>query len=467
MGSSDDDLNIENGCKPDLKRCQANFVTSDHARGEIEKGVFSGEKTQPITINRLFCLPEPILSNDESDSDDTQSWNDDFVEVSEAHISTWDAFNDENVDIMFWDFLDEKLQPIHNSNLMVAYGGSHHKSGIDDTREVFAIEEECHLNIMMESASIARVLEMAFAFTAKEFQERVNASSASGTLDTGYEANRIRITRSSFVRKSSETIPDWLFCLVSESASRERWHDLRWALRWAYEQNAVTGPDDDEPDGPDPDGGPTLANILSQFAGDGIDVPVVGEVKRKAVFNPANLADPDKFPQVRSTLGQMLMYCRWAKTRYAFVLTSEEVTCLRFFRLEDSKEEEQFGVHYAVLPWKREPGKVSVWKGIWALVMLSLHNKHRPIVPEDQIHDLNSWSRVTDNDQDQGRWENHLSKIVVDDGYWAERARAMDASSHESAAQPDRHEEGKATGQRPKRSTSGSVERPCKVIKSK
>ncbi|KAK8016782.1 hypothetical protein PG993_014971 [Apiospora rasikravindrae] len=467
MGSSSDESNSEKNFQSEPKRCQSNFITSDQAWSEIERDVFSGAKTQPITVNRLFCLPEPILSNEESASKDTQSWNNSFMEVSEAHVSAWDAFNDENVDIMFGDFLDERLQHIPNPNLMAIHFNSHRESA-NGNRVVFSIEDEGDLNRMMEKAAIIDLLDDAFALAAKEFQERVNAP-APGKLGTSFEAKRIIIHRDSYMHKSSETIPDWLFCPTPESASGQHTSALRRALMYARKQNLVPGPGEYEQWEPDPNGGPTLADVLSKYAGKGIDVAVVGEAKQKDVFDPANLANIDMFPQVRSTLGQMLMYCRWSKTRYAFVATSEEVTFLRFFRLDDTEDEkEQFGVNYAVLPWKREPGNLSVWKGIWALVMLGLHNKYRSIVPEDQIRDLNSWSRLTNKDKDQGQWENHLSKRVVDDGYWAQRSRGVEASTAESATQLDRQEAGKSPGLLSKRpgSDTTAVERSPKVVKS-
>lgn len=134
-----------------------------------------------------------------------------------------------------------------------------------------------------------------------------------------------------------------------------------------------------------------------------------------------------------------------AKTRYAFIVSSDEVTFLRFYFIGGRRR--RYGLHNAVLPWAKMEGRMLAWKGIWAQVMLGMNDQHRPIAPEDETRDLNEWARFEENGQTV--WANHISKIVVVDGERANDFRVVDASRDVFAAQLDQYSEGQTTGFRP------------------
>ncbi|KAK8122926.1 hypothetical protein PG984_011596 [Apiospora sp. TS-2023a] len=363
-----------------------------------------------MTIHRLLLFPDPIINNENEYTSKGTSWKSDFIKVSDEHMFPWYDFTEKNVNSMFGDFLRRKCYPFDSSSLEVLYQSLRKVQGIPEERKAFIIDSESSLNDMFKE-SIVETLTLALERTAKQFQKRVNSRPPLG-ISTKFEGIRIPHPRN----KNSLKRPDWPFWFVNEppkSASKE--------------------PNVPETNLPKPKARSELAKVLVPTNEEEVGIALIGEAKRQYVFDPVNLHEEvNERQKVRVTLGQVMMYCHYAETRYAFVFNSEDVTFLRFFKLNEGR---RFGVHFAILPWKRSRGLMSAWKGIWALVMLSLHDKHRPIVTQDHIVDLNDWSRFEENGE--VLWVNHLSKVVIGDGEWAEGFRNVQASRDEFAVQLD------------------------------
>lgn len=263
---------------------------------------------------------------------------------------------------------------------------------------------------------MSRLIKDSLTSTATEFQERVNTSTPRN-VSTSHTGRPVQVTR------QRPKKPDWPVFYLTESL------DGRTKELEASDKSLLDRPADLKK---------VSIRFPSRLSAEG-DIAVIGEAKRKRVFDPFYLVltkDNDG-RRVKNTLGQMMMYCRFSDTRYGFVFNSENVTFFRFFSLNTKKG---YGAHYAVLPWKYEKGKMFACKGIWALVMLSLHDKHRPIVAQDQICDLNTWSRFEEKD---GKilWANHISKIIIEDGKYAEKFRVVESSRNEFAEQLDKYQE--------------------------
>ena len=381
-----------------------------------------------ITIEEVLLFPSLIFDNKEESTRGDSGFRDGFIEVSAAHIYTWEEFTEENVNHIFGDFLGKKHYEFESKYLE-----------LERMKKVstHVIKLECHLNSMFNEA-MARLLRMTLGGPGVEFQKRVNQGQPRG-VDIMQEGQTIEIAGNKGLKR-----PDWPVHFTAGLRSKASGRNL-----------------------PEPVDETELAAVLVTTKNkEGCGIVVNGEAKRRYAFDPAWLAKPKQRQKARSTLGQMMMYCFHSKTRYGYVFNSEGVTVLRFFALGKTKEE-GYGVHYAALPWRKTEGTMSAWKGLWALIMLSLHDKHRPIVTQDETCDLNAWSRF---EEDGGRvlWVNHLTKIVVENGDRASGFRVVEASRDDFAAQLDEYLKGKPEDLSSKRYIPAGVQPSTgKVVKAR
>lgn len=135
----------------------------------------------------------------------------------------------------------------------------------------------------------------------------------------------------------------------------------------------------------------------SQRLSDGTlaQVYVAGETKRQRVFNPEWLKDKRKYRTRKAnvSIGQVGMYCYYGKTRYGFILTSTTFTALRYNFIAKDAEELHMGVEYKIIPLTASGRQLTVVKAIVSLAALSVHDKHREVVPKSEIAALDLWYR--------------------------------------------------------------------------
>src|SRR3569833_365935 len=99
-------------------------------------------------------------------------------------------------------------------------------------------------------------------------------------------------------------------------------------------------------------------------------------------------------------LAQMATYCRYAGTRYGFIITDDELVALRIRRLPDGPKLEKYtaeaAVEYKSVKWAASgPRVLTVNLAIWALGMAGMNDKHRAMENfGDSMTRLTKWEAV-------------------------------------------------------------------------
>ncbi|KAK7914994.1 hypothetical protein PG985_012697 [Apiospora marii] len=378
----------------------ADAVLNDSALEDLESYQHRQEFT---TLDLLFDFPEPVTRSIPSGRGVAQ-WGPDYIPVSGKHISAWDDFTEKNINLMFHDFLLGREYRFQSTDLSWAYLRT--RATLDDGP--YTLRHVAQISTWF-TCDIWPVVDLAIGKSAEELQERVNSGNVLQVAG-GQERVDIPITKGNRTRV---TRPKWI----------------------VYYEAAQDGESEEKQA---PGEGP-LQQPRRRWRPPPRRRPIVPcDFEEHMRFDPAELADPARMSQrVYAALGKTLMHCVHAKTRYAFV-------------------EGEYGVHYIVLPWAKMEGRVFAWKGIWALVMLSLNDQHRPIASEDETRDLNDWARF--EEKGQTVWANHISKIVVADGEEASDFHVVDAPREEFAAQLAQYSE---------RQIAGSLTATCQTVERK
>ncbi|KAK1772252.1 hypothetical protein QBC33DRAFT_582734 [Phialemonium atrogriseum] len=111
---------------------------------------------------------------------------------------------------------------------------------------------------------------------------------------------------------------------------------------------------------------------------------------------------------------QVASYGVHGDTRYAFILTNEEVVVVRFFRSDDPETSHQCRAEWRSIPWDASGERVlTPALAIWFLVMMSLHREHRPIRTRRETLPVNLWWTET-GDKGEVTYTHHLSLRKTD-----------------------------------------------------
>jgi hypothetical protein len=142
-----------------------------------------------------------------------------------------------------------------------------------------------------------------------------------------------------------------------------------------------------------------------------------------------SLSDPPGQPVKKRTvdrerllpLGQLATYCRYAGTRYAFLITQEEVVALRFRRTGKlSAVTYTAAVEYAAVPWSATAKDgLTANLALWALGCMAMNDRHRAM--EGPNHEPPStMARLTwwQFDKTHGFYENVISKRRISATDW-------------------------------------------------
>ncbi|EEU37753.1 uncharacterized protein NECHADRAFT_88134 [Fusarium vanettenii 77-13-4] len=102
---------------------------------------------------------------------------------------------------------------------------------------------------------------------------------------------------------------------------------------------------------------------------------------------------------------QLATYAKESGTRYSFIMTDKEVVVVRF--IVDSTG--QYRAEWQAIPgYASGEGSLTVGLAVWALIMMSLNEKHRAVTTEAETLPINLWWREQGVD---GRftYRHHLS----------------------------------------------------------
>ncbi|KAK3292460.1 uncharacterized protein B0H64DRAFT_228976 [Chaetomium fimeti] len=122
-------------------------------------------------------------------------------------------------------------------------------------------------------------------------------------------------------------------------------------------------------------------------------------------------------------LRQVATYCRFAQTRYAFIITQTELVALRIRRLprQPSQTALYAGIEYVSVPWDATTG-LTVNLAIWALGCMGMNDAHREMESSfPKAHAaLPSMARLTrwKHDAKNQVYENAISKRRIPEVEW-------------------------------------------------
>lgn len=171
--------------------------------------------------------------------------------------------------------------------------------------------------------------------------------------------------------------------------------------------------------------------VVSSNTGDPL-ADIVGDSKRCPCFKPhlldrvsdtydhidfekeQDLVDPDTRHLIWA-LKQTGTYALLCKSRYSFIFTPETTTVLRFFLIKEDAfpANTVLGVEYDWFPYSNHgPGSMTLNKAIWTVTMMIQNRRHRDIVSEDKMLDLDLWYRCNVNGKSY--YVHHLSEAVKD-----------------------------------------------------
>jgi hypothetical protein len=121
-------------------------------------------------------------------------------------------------------------------------------------------------------------------------------------------------------------------------------------------------------------------------------------------------------------LHQVASYCRYAQTRYAFIITQMELVALRIRRVPrvPGIDAHCAAVEYVAIPWEATTG-LTVNLAIWALGCMGMNDEHREMeAVSPRNSPLRSMARLTwwRHDGTTGDYENVISKRRIPAAQW-------------------------------------------------
>ncbi|KAK0744468.1 hypothetical protein B0T21DRAFT_357864 [Apiosordaria backusii] len=122
-------------------------------------------------------------------------------------------------------------------------------------------------------------------------------------------------------------------------------------------------------------------------------------------------------------LEQVATYCRYAETRYAYIVTQKELVALRVSRLPSTAVTNSNGdlitvyhaaVEYRGIPWSAMGTHgLTVNLAIWALGCMGLNDGHRGIVAPKTQARLTEWIQYQDPVKKTAYYQNVISKRII------------------------------------------------------
>ena len=299
------------------------------------KGYKGSERPVNRTSSQLFEAPLAHTILRERTAKGT-GWDDNFATVKFEDIKEWEEFNSQNVDEILEGFEKEFIPWTIRDEASL-------QSSRERSYEIRSETSVCE----MVTASMANVIRATMNHICPQIRKRHHMPTIK--LGIGFEAVGVRIQGADGKRNMYKR-PDWPI----------------------YEKETTTT------------GGKVLPQIY-----------VAGEAKRNHVFNPVWLETQNAYVENEAdvAIGQVGMYCYYGKTRYGFIITSTTVTVLRYNFISKTPDILSLGVEYKVIPLEVSGPGLTAVKAIVSLAALSMHDRHRDVVPKREILSLNAWYR--------------------------------------------------------------------------
>ncbi|KAK4194624.1 hypothetical protein QBC40DRAFT_290412 [Triangularia verruculosa] len=127
-------------------------------------------------------------------------------------------------------------------------------------------------------------------------------------------------------------------------------------------------------------------------------------------------------------LEQVATYCRYAETRYAYIITQKELVALRVSSLPSTAVNNSNGdlitvyhaaVEYKGIPWSAMGSHgLTVNLAIWALGCMGLNDRHRGIVAPKTQARLTEWIQYQDPVKKTTYYRNVISKRIIAAAAW-------------------------------------------------
>jgi hypothetical protein len=142
---------------------------------------------------------------------------------------------------------------------------------------------------------------------------------------------------------------------------------------------------------------------------------------RFGVDAPAPIMDVSQ--ERKLPLEHIATYCRYAQTRYAFILTQAELVALRVRRIHSMAKnptKHHAAVEYISVPWHRKT-KLTVNLAIWALGRMGMNDDHREMeTPDGRNRPLDRMARLTwwGYDAKGDIYQNVISKRKIPGSEW-------------------------------------------------
>ncbi|KAK4145534.1 uncharacterized protein C8A04DRAFT_10554 [Dichotomopilus funicola] len=119
-------------------------------------------------------------------------------------------------------------------------------------------------------------------------------------------------------------------------------------------------------------------------------------------------------------LKQMATYCRYAESRYGYIVTQTELVALRVRRIPGSKAHNA-AIEYCAIPWSAHgSGKLTAHLAIWALGCMGMNDHERALEGPNKAV-LQHMAKLTwwTEDKVKKTYTNVISRRVVNSEQWA------------------------------------------------
>jgi hypothetical protein len=145
------------------------------------------------------------------------------------------------------------------------------------------------------------------------------------------------------------------------------------------------------------------------------------EVEPKATDPPTKVRHREVNDERLKPLSQVATYCRYAETRYAFIITQIEVVVLRIRRTQQlSGKDFTAAVEYASVPWAATAkDKLTANLAVWTLGCMAMNDGHRPMAGPNHAP-LTGMAKLTwwQFDKTHNSYENVISKRRIAANDW-------------------------------------------------
>ncbi|KAI1130652.1 hypothetical protein F5Y10DRAFT_262993 [Nemania abortiva] len=307
------------------------------------------------TITDLLGITNPKVTLTGKKPSKTE--HDDYVRISLDHVRPIQGFTQANIQAMYEDLLFKRLNQTREDKQNIKFLSMRNYADCDAEKGID--------RMLLDWFSA--VLRPCVAYSATKLLERFGLPQK--TLEFKYEPKLYAIREARLSHEAVSPLrPDWAVVDMSQFNSA---------------QTDVTGianvvGEDKRSQGFDPQ---LLGNLIS-----------VGGTDYENIFRSERSKSRIKY--VIATLKQIGTYAWLGQTRYAFVITENTATFLRFFLVQRAQYTKDIvlGAEYSWIDMTNSgTSELTMNRGLYALAMMAQNEQYRNIVEEQELEDLNVW----------------------------------------------------------------------------